>query len=268
MPNDACDTTCLATALPKPAARMTQPEAAPVGGSRQQPAAPARAGRADGKSSGAGPGAAKQRRGVAMAMADRLRNAFLRIVCTGMLAAAFASAGAVHAALIAPGAQTTVVPAGLDDPLMTLSDPLPAGQFLLPIEVTGASDLQDWSFDLTFDATVVAPLDVGGFYQWVYQAEFGVADLTLSGITSSGLLLPGVLQGVAGFSSGVSGNGVLAFVLFEYLTDEGGDPNFGIGGPTVQPVPEPGTTVLLTAALLPLAWQRRRHDRGPRAASR
>lgn len=42
MPHDPCDTNCLATALPKPPARLTKPGAVPVGGSRQQPAAPAR----------------------------------------------------------------------------------------------------------------------------------------------------------------------------------------------------------------------------------
>jgi hypothetical protein len=204
-----------------------------------------------------------------MAIADRLRDVFLRIVCAGMLAATFAFAGAAHAGLIVPSALTTTVPAGLDDPFGTLFDPLPSGQFLLPIEVTGASDLQDWSFDLTFDETVVKPLDLGGLFQWVYPTEFSVAELILSDITSSGLLLPGVLQGVAGFSSGVNGDGVLAYVLFEYLSDRpSDDPNFGIGGPPVQPVPEPGTMALLTAALLPLAWKHGRRGRGLRAASR
>lgn len=204
-------------------------------------------------------------------MADRLRDFLARLVCTGLLAVAFASAGAVHAALIAPGAQTTTVPAGLHDPFGTLSDPLPAGQFLLPIEVADAIDLQDWSFDLTFDGTVVAPLDLGGMYAGLYQAEFIVGDLTtLSNITTSGFpFKPGVLEGIAGFSSGATGDGVLAFVLFQYLADRpSDDPNFGIGSPPVQPVPEPGTMVLLTAALLPLAWRQRRHSQGQRATSR
>ena len=206
-----------------------------------------------------------------MAMADRLRDVLRRLVCSAMLAATFVSASAVHAAVIAPGGQTTTVPATLYDPLSTLTAPLPAGQFLLPIEVTGAIDLQDWSFDLTFDGTVVAPLNLGGLYEGVYQAEFIADDpTTLSNITASGFpFKPGVLEGIAGFSSGASGDGVLAFILFEYLTgQDGGNPNFGIGSPPVQPVPEPGTMLLLTAAVLPLFWRQRRNSRGLRAGSR
>jgi PEP-CTERM motif len=168
--------------------------------------------------------------------------------------------GAVNAAVIEPGTQTTSVPAAIYDPLLTLTDPLPMGQFLLPIEITGASGLQDWSFDLTFDENVVAPLDVSGLYQSVYQAEFSAVDPTLSNITSSGLLGTGVLEGIAGFSSGVSGNGLLAFVLFEYLPDQSGnDPNFGIEtqDPPIQQVPEPGTMLLLVLALLTLARMQR-----------
>jgi len=175
-----------------------------------------------------------------------------RLVCSGVLAAAVVvPAGA--AAVISAGTPTTTVPTTLADPLGSLSLGLQSGQFLLPIEITGASGLQDWNFDLTFDGAVVAPLDVGGLFQSVYQAEFSDVDPTLSDITSGGLSLPGVLQGIAGFSSGLSGDGVLAFVLFEFLPNQiGNDPGFGIGNPPVQPVPEPGTVLLLAAALLAL----------------
>jgi hypothetical protein len=59
MPHDPCDTTCLATALPKPAAGLTKPGAAPVGGSRQQPAAPGRIGPTRGSAPDAGTVGAK-----------------------------------------------------------------------------------------------------------------------------------------------------------------------------------------------------------------
>src|SRR5215510_3790009 len=71
---------------------------------------------------------------------------------------------------ILPGTPTTTVPSSLfDPPPGTLSSPLPANQFLLPIEITGAIGLQDWSFDLNFDDSIVSPVDAGGLYQSVYQ---------------------------------------------------------------------------------------------------
>jgi hypothetical protein len=173
-------------------------------------------------------------------------------------AAALLLAASAQAALITPGLPTTGVPAGLSDPLATLAGPLPAGRFLLPIEVSGASDLQDWSFDLSFDDAVVVPLDAGGLYQSVYQAEFSLADPMLSDITSSGLVLPGAMLGLAGFSWGVSGDGTLAFLLFEYRAgQEGQDPGFVIDPPASQPVPAPPTPWLLASALLALAATRR-----------
>lgn len=168
-------------------------------------------------------------------------------------------AGAAQAALITPGTPTAGVPASLHDPLATLTDPLPAGRFLLPIEVSGASDLQDWVFDLGFDDAVVAPLDLGGLFQHVYQAEFSITDPTLSDITSSGLVLPGALLGVAGFHSwGVGGDGTLAYLLFEYRAGrEGDDPGFVIDPLGPQPVPEPAVPWLLGSALLALVATRR-----------
>lgn len=173
-------------------------------------------------------------------------------------AVALLLAGAAQAALITPGTPVTGVPAALHDPLATLTDPLPVGRFLLPIEVSAASGLQDWAFDLGFDDAVVAPLDLGGLFQHAYQAEFSAADPTLSDLTSSGLVLPGALLGVAGFSWGASGDGTLAYLLFEYrLGREGDDPGFVIDPPAPQPVPEPPLPWLLGAALMALAATRR-----------
>src|SRR4029077_795351 len=101
-------------------------------------------------------------------MGGALRRTFVLalVLCLGL----FAAAG--RAAVITPGTPTTTVPAALFDPLATLTSPLPANEFLLPIKIAGANGLQDWSFDLTFDGSVVAPLDLFGLYQSVYQAEF------------------------------------------------------------------------------------------------
>lgn len=181
-------------------------------------------------------------------------------------AAALVVAGTAQAAPITAGTPITQVPAALSDPLATLADPLPAGQWLLPIEIAGASGLQDWRFDLGFDDGVVTLLDVGGLFQSVYQATFGSDHPTLSDITSGGLALPGRLQGVAGFSWGASGDGTLAYVLFAYQPGQDGrDPGFSVDDPSAQPVPEPGAPGLLAMAVLALGMTRRRHG-APRRA--
>jgi len=163
---------------------------------------------------------------------------------------------------VTPGTPTTTVPSSLVDPLGNLS-PLSPGQFLLPIEITGAIGLQDWSFDLNFNDTVVSPADVGGLFQSVYQAEFNAAYPTASNITSSGLvdlLNPSGLQGIAGFSSGVSGDGLLAYVLFEFVPGQQDPfPEFSVSNVTTAQAPEPGTLALLAGALMLLG--RRRHVR-------
>ena len=170
-------------------------------------------------------------------------------------------------AAILPGTPTTTIPSSLVDPLSSLSSPLPADAFLLPIEITGANGLQDWSFDLNFDDGVVAPLDVGGLFHSVYQAEFNASDTTESNITSSGLLdsfNPGVLQTIAGFSSGVSGDGLLAFVLFEFKPGQQDPfPAFSVSNVTTAQAPEPGTLVLLAGGLV-LLGSRRLVRRGQR----
>src|SRR5215831_17655988 len=103
------------------------------------------------------------------------------------LAIGFSSLGpSGNAAVISPGTPTTNVPSSLSDPLSTLSSPLLTGQFLLPVDITGANGLQDWSFDLHFDANRVAPLDLGGFFAWVYQTQFSATNPALSDITASG----------------------------------------------------------------------------------
>ena len=191
------------------------------------------------------------------AMAKRALLVALASGFLALVASPWAGAG------ILVGTPTTTVPSSLFDPLNTLSSPLPANEFLLPIEITGAIGLQDWSFDLNFTDGVVSPVDAGGLYQSVYQAEFNAADPTLSNITSSGLLLPGSLVGIAGFSSGVSGDGLLAYVLFQQLMP-GVDPGFSISNAvTTQAAPEPGTLALLAGVLAVLGGRRilrrRRH---------
>jgi hypothetical protein len=211
-------------------------------------------------------------------MADRLVGGFRRLFASGLLAATAAlSAGAVNAAVISAGAPTTSVPTYLSDGtyLAGVTVTLGTNQFLLPVEISGAADLQDWQFDLTFDNTVVRVVDPSDGTSGIYGARFTPLDADSLSFILGGLPLndQGLVDNVAGsypnVFDGVTGDGVLAFILFEYLTEQGGgDPNFGIGSPPVQPVPEPGTMLLLTAAVLPLFWRQRRHSLGLRAASR
>ncbi|KQP49647.1 hypothetical protein ASF44_03390 [Pseudorhodoferax sp. Leaf274] len=153
-------------------------------------------------------------------------------------------------------AQALVITAG--SPVTTVPAYVPAvlgaEQFLLPIEVREAANLQEWSFDLAFDPAVVQQVDLGGFYYGVYAAQFSTAQPELSSIVSSGLLLDGKLVGVAGFSGGISGDGLLAYIAFEFLAP-GQDPGFEVGN-VPQPIPEPGTVALMAVGLALLAGRR------------
>ena len=140
--------------------------------------------------------------------------------------------------------------------------PPPAGTFLVPVEISGAANLQNWQFDLLFDNTVVEEVDPGDGSSGIYGAEFTPGDANsmsfiLSGFPFNSL---GIVDTVAGsypsLLSGPSGDGVLAFILFEFLQGQtGNDPNFSIQNAVVQElqVPEPGTLALLAGALALLA---------------
>jgi hypothetical protein len=163
------------------------------------------------------------------------------------------SASNAMAIIIVGGSPITIAPSYVDATIGL-------NQFLLPIEVTGAAGLQSWSFDLSFDPNVVQLADLGGItsFSGVYAAEFNDTQPVLSSILSSGFPFGG-LQGVAGFSSDVTGDGLLAFIGFEYLPGQNAQhPGFEIGGVNVtQSVPEPTTAVLLAVGLLVLARGRR-----------
>ena len=76
----------------------------------------------------------------------------------------------VNAGMVFPGSPTTVVPLHLSDGsyLWGITLSLGPGEFLLPVQISGALDLQSWQWDLHFDPTVVAEIDPGdGGDPWV-----------------------------------------------------------------------------------------------------
>lgn len=183
----------------------------------------------------------------------RILQAALRTVLSrsALAACIWCAVPTAQAITVSAGSATTTVPG-------YVGATLGPDQFLLPIAVTGAVGLQDWQFDLGFNPLVVQRADVGGFYQGVFGAEFNSVEPVLSSITSAGFDLGGMLDDVAGFSNGVSGNGLLAYIGFEFLAGQTGmDPGFVIGPISVpQPVPEP-TSIALVALGLGIAVSRR-----------
>lgn len=192
-----------------------------------------------------------------------VRSAPLRngLQCGLLFAACALPAAAARASVVTAGSPLTSVPGALVDPLGALS--LTPSQFLVPVQVSSADGLDLWQFDLHFDSAVAAPTDVGGFYQSVYQADFGAG--AISQITSSGFLLDGLLDDVSGyFAPAVSGDGPLAYVLFDHLPGQDGkDPGVFAGDvPPLQAVPEPSTLnlLLLSAGLGALVVRSRRRS--------
>jgi hypothetical protein len=145
---------------------------------------------------------------------------------------------------------------------------IPVGTFLVPVQISGATNLQNWQFDLLFDNTVVEEVDPFDGSSGIYGAEFAPGDANslsfiLGGFPFNAL---GLVDDVAGsypsLVDGPSGDGVLAYILFQFIAgQETNNPNFTIDNATVQQVPEPGTLVLLAAALLISSFRPRRLSR-------
>ncbi|SRR5258706_2641879 len=148
--------------------------------------------------------------------------------------------------------------------------PLPAGAFLVPVEISGAANLQTWQFDLLFDNTVVEEVDTGDGSSGIYGAEFVPGDPNTISFILSGFPFNflGEVDTVAGeypsLLTGPSGDGILAFIVFDFLPDqEDSNPGFSIANATVQQqIPEPGTLVLLASGLTLLGARRRMNSRG------
>lgn len=188
-----------------------------------------------------------------------------------LLCILFGVSGSSGAAVISAGAPTNTVPTHLTDGsyLFGIAVTLDADQFLLPVEITGAANLQNWQFDVLFDNTVVQEVDPLDGTSGIYGAEFVPGDANTLSFILGGFPFNflGSVDDVAGSypvpPSQVSGDGALAYILFEFVAgQQGNDPNFGIADVVdQQQVPEPSTLALFAAALLIPTFTRRRLGR-------
>ena len=199
-------------------------------------------------------------------MPKRALLVFLAIVSLALLVPARAGADPTIS-LGTPITNYADVPAYLTDGSYLFGIAVPTfgpDDFLLPVEISGAFNLQLWQFTLLFDNTVVSEVDPFDGSAGIYGAEFTSGDpSTLSFILGGFPFNPfGEIDSVAGFYpsllTGPSGDGTLALILFEFLPgQENGNPNFSITGATVvQGAPEPATLVLLASGLVLLGGRR------------
>jgi len=153
---------------------------------------------------------------------------------------------------------------------------IPADTFLVPVQISGANGLQNWQFDLLFDNTVVEQVDPLDGSSGIYGAEFTPGESESQSFILGGFPFNvlGFVDDVAGshpsLLDGASGDGVLSYILFRFLDgQENNDPGFSIENPaTLEPVPAPGTLVLLAAGVAILSLRGRRSSLARKAGRR
>ncbi|HKU13215.1 MAG TPA: hypothetical protein VJQ52_02415 [Steroidobacteraceae bacterium] len=149
--------------------------------------------------------------------------------------------------------------------------PLTSTTFALPIEISDAIAVSEWTFDLTYDPsdvlinTACDPF-AGDPYCSLFTGPVTEGDFFASGAPFN-LLVPGFIAldpvtlaqtgslfgahgAFGGFPPGPSGNGILAFIQFTVLG--AGDTPIDVGDGGATPVPEPGGLALLATALIGL----------------
>ena len=202
------------------------------------------------------------------------KHSWLRALAIASVAA-FIPYGAAADPIISVGTPITNdadVPSYLTDGSylfgITVPPLVPPDDFLLPVDISGASNLQFWQFTLLFDNAVVQEVDPGDGSAAIYGAEFTPRDANSLSFILSGFPFNflGEVDTVAGeypsLQTGPSGDGALAFILFQVVPgQEENNPNFSITGTTVvQGAPEPATLALILGGLAMLG--------GPRLAKR
>lgn len=178
---------------------------------------------------------------------------------------------------------TALTPYAVADPTISVdpADYIPAPPpylgatvFVVPVEISGAVALLNWQFSLDFDPADVqinTGCDSSGadpycdpIFGPVTQGPFFASVATFPPFFDPGFIFndAGLLDAVAGAwqdpPPGPSGDGILAYVEFiTTATGTGRSPITVVGAATTSTaVPEPGTLVLLTGALLLLAGGR------------
>ena len=168
-----------------------------------------------------------------------------------------------------PVAATPIISVG---PYLT---PTTTDPFLVPILITGATNLISWDFDLVYDATDLqindpAALDPDGLGRPVTEGDFfaagapfnilipGFIDLDPITLDQTGLLF-GVHGEYGGFAPAPSGDGTLAYVEFVKTPTGRGDSTITVANTSlVSSVPEPATMALFIGGLAALVSIRRR----------
>ena len=192
----------------------------------------------------------------------------------------FSPTAATAQPIISVGSPTTSVPGYLSDGsyIFGITVSLNPDQFLLPVGITGADKLQTWQFDVTFDNTVIREVDPFDGTSGIYGAEFMPGDPNTLSFILGGFPFNdfdpvghiGLVDDIAGsyplLFAGPTGDGILAYVLFEYLPNQqNNDPSFDISKPvTTQAIPEPVIPALMVGGLFELLVIRHRQRReGP-----
>lgn len=196
-----------------------------------------------------------------------LKRALHAAVATGSL-----GIGSLHLAVADP--MIFVDPADFMPPPLYAA----ATTFVVPVEITGAADVNFWQFDLAYDSAdvqIVTSCDPfsdaycnfdgfgvteGPFFGSLSPFDvFNPGFVLLNGALQTGRLL--AVNDTFGGATPPSGAGILAYVEFTELTDNGTAASIAVANPSaVSAAPEPATLAMLASGLL-LLGRRRLLDR-------